>query len=201
MRRKPARSSSANRAEPTSRLLGSARMTTCSDGSNLSMTPRAAWRNRRANRCRCTADPTDRETISPTFGASDVASSPRRTYITRSRCTALVPCLTVVSKSADRVMRFRAESTAETPGLEIKQSASDVPYDADSTPLPGLPWYASAAGSRARGHGAGYSAGTSACPLPRLSPRCLWHRAPTGHPMPVGHACPHEAPVGFVSRW
>jgi hypothetical protein len=171
MRRKPARSSSANRAEPTSRLLGSARMTTYSDGSNLSMTPRAAWRKRRANRWRCTADPTDRETISPTFGACDAASSPRRTYITRSRCTALVPCLTVVSKSADRVMRFRAESTAETPGLEIKQSASDVPYDADSTPLPALPWYASAAGSHARGHGAGYSAGTSACPLPRLSPR------------------------------
>jgi hypothetical protein len=88
-----------------------------------------------------------------------------------------------------------------TPGLEIKQSASDVPYDADSTPLPGLPWSASAAGSRARGHGAGYSAGTSACPLPRLSPRCLWHRDPTRHPMPVGHACPHEAPVGSVSRW
>src|SRR6201996_3553671 len=32
--------------------------------------------------------------------------------MTRSGCTARVPCLTVVSKSMDRVMRFRAESTA-----------------------------------------------------------------------------------------
>src|SRR6202161_736542 len=100
--------------------------------------------------------------------------------MTRSGCTARVPRLTVVPKSADRVMRFRAESTAVTPGLEIKQSASDVPYDAAPTQLPGLPWYASATGSRARGLGAGYSAGRSACPLPRLSPHCIWHRVPTG---------------------
>ena len=79
MRRKPARSSSANRAEPTSRLLGSARITKYSDRFIPSMTPRATWRSRRANRCRCTADPTDRETIRPTFGASAAGSSPRRT--------------------------------------------------------------------------------------------------------------------------
>jgi hypothetical protein len=79
IRRKPARSSSANRAEPTSRLLGSARITMYSDRSILSMTSRATWRSRRANRCRCTADPTDRETIRPTFGASAAVSSPRRT--------------------------------------------------------------------------------------------------------------------------
>ena len=86
-------------------------------------------------------------------------------------------------------------------GIEIKQSASDGPCDADSTRLPGRPWCASAAGSRARGLGAGYSAGRSACPLPRLSPCCIWHRAPARYPVPVGHACPHEASVGFVSRW
>jgi hypothetical protein len=144
------------------------------------MTSRAACRNRRATRCRCTADPTDRETISPTFGASAVVPSPRRTYITRSGCTARVPCLTVASKSVDRVMRFRAESTAVTPGLKIKQSASGVPCDADRTRSPGPPWYASAAGTRARANGAGYSAERSACPWPRLSPRCIWHRVPTG---------------------
>jgi hypothetical protein len=77
-------------------------------------------------------------------------------------------------------MRFRAESTAVIPGLEIKQSAIGVPYDADPTRLPGPPWYASAAGSRARGLGAGYSAGRSACPLPRLSPHYIWHRVPAG---------------------
>jgi hypothetical protein len=100
--------------------------------------------------------------------------------MTRSGCTARVPRLTVVPKSDDRVMRFRAESTAVIPGLEIKQSAIGVPYDADPTRLPGPPWYASAAGSRARGLGAGYSAGRSACPLPRLSPHYIWHRVPAG---------------------
>ena len=170
-RSKPARSSSASRAEPASRPLGSARITRYSTPVNPSITSRVACRSRRATRCRCTADPTDRETINPTLGPAAVASSPRRTYITRSGCTARVPCLTVASKSVDRVMRFRAESTAVAPGLKIKQSASGVPYDADPTRLPGPPWYASAAGTRARGHDAGYSAGRSACPLPRLSPR------------------------------
>src|ERR1700722_6328999 len=35
--------------------------------------------------------------------------------MTRSGCTARFPCLTVASKSVDRVMRFRAESTAVPP--------------------------------------------------------------------------------------
>src|SRR5580693_6602954 len=121
--------------------------------------------------------------------------------MTRSGCTARVPRFTVASKSVDRVMRFRAESTAVTPGLQIKQSASGGPCDADSTRLPDQPWSASADGSRARGLGAGYSAGRSACPLPRLSPRCIWHRAPARLPVPIDHDCPHEASVGFVSRW
>jgi hypothetical protein len=46
----------------------------------------------------------------------------------------------------------------------IKQSASDVPCDADSTRSPAPPGCASAAGSRARGLAAGCSAGRSACP-------------------------------------
>jgi hypothetical protein len=60
--------------------------------------------------------------------------------------------------------------------IRIRQSASGGPYAAGLTRPPALPGCASAAGSRARGLGAGYSAGRSACPLPRLSPRCIWHR-------------------------
>jgi len=69
IRRKPARSSWPNLAETTSRLLGSARITTCSDRLYPSITSRATWRSRRDSRWRCTADPTDRETISPSFGS------------------------------------------------------------------------------------------------------------------------------------
>ena len=87
-----------------------------------------------------------------------------------------------ILESVDRVMRFRAESTAVPPRLDIKQSASDGPCHADSTRWPDRPWSASADGSRARGHGAGYSAGRSACPLPRLSPCCIWHRVRPGSP-------------------
>jgi hypothetical protein len=112
IRRRPARSSSANRTEPTWRLLGSARTTSCSDRSSSSTNPRATWRNRRANWWRCTAEPTDREMISPTFGASAVVSSARRAYMTRSGWAARVPCFTVAPKSVDRVRRLRAESTA-----------------------------------------------------------------------------------------
>ena len=68
IRRKPARSSSPSLAETTSRLLGSARITMCSDRPHPSITSRATWRSRRDSRWRCTADPTDRETISPSFG-------------------------------------------------------------------------------------------------------------------------------------
>ena len=69
IRRKPARSSSPSLAETTSRLLGSARITMCSDRPHPSITSRATWRSRRDSRWRCTADPTDRETISPSFGS------------------------------------------------------------------------------------------------------------------------------------
>ena len=65
-------------------------------------------------------------------------------------------------------------------GIGTKQSASGGLCDAGSTRLPAPPGCASAAGSRARGLGAGCSAGRSACPLPRLSPRCIWHRLPAG---------------------
>ncbi len=63
-------------------------------------------------------------------------------------------------------------------GIGIRQSPSGGPCDAGSTRSRAPPECASAAGSRAHGLGAGYSAGRSACPLPRLSPRYIWHRLP-----------------------
>src|ERR1700757_4163896 len=60
--------------------------------------------------------------------------------MTRSGCTARVPCFTVVSNSADRVMRFRAESTAVTPELELssqRAAAFAAPVRHDRPPRPG----------------------------------------------------------------
>ena len=62
--------------------------------------------------------------------------------------------------------------------IRIKQSASGALCDAGWTRPPAPLGCASAAESRARGLGAGYSAGRSACPLPRLSPCYIWHRGP-----------------------
>ncbi len=64
-------------------------------------------------------------------------------------------------------------------GVRIKQSASDGPCGAGLTRSPALPGCACAAGSREHGLAAGCSAGMSACPLPRLSPRYIWHRVLT----------------------
>jgi hypothetical protein len=63
-------------------------------------------------------------------------------------------------------------------GIGITRSASGAPCGAGLIRSRVPPGCASAAGSRARGLGAGCSAGRSACPLPRLSPRCIWHRFP-----------------------
>src|SRR5271166_968820 len=60
--------------------------------------------------------------------------------MTRSGCTARTPCFTVAPKSADRVMRFRAESTAVTPGLESgsqRTAALAAPARHDRPPCPG----------------------------------------------------------------
>src|ERR1700754_2402703 len=116
VRRKAVRSSCSSRAEIACRLLGSARMTTRSVGSSSSITVRATWRSRRATRCRCTALPTDLETTSPMRGPSPGPWLPERNACTtRSGCTARTPSLTVAPKSADRVIRYRAGSTALDP--------------------------------------------------------------------------------------
>jgi hypothetical protein len=62
----------------------------------------------------------------------------------------------------------------QKPVVQIRQTVRGGPYGAGWTRRTARPGYASATGSHARGHGAGYSAGTSACPWPRYSPRCLW---------------------------
>jgi hypothetical protein len=68
-------------------------------------------------------------------------------------------------------MRLRAGSTAEKPDFAIRQLTRGDLYDADWTRWIARRGCASASGSHARGLGAGYSAGRSACLWPRCSPR------------------------------
>src|SRR6516165_7481959 len=91
-----------------------------------------------------------------------------------SGCTLRIPHYTVASNSVDCLMRLRAESTAEKPDVAIRQITRGGLYGADWTRWSVRHGYASANESRARGLGAGYSAGRSACPWPRRSPRCPW---------------------------
>ena len=94
----------------------------------------------------------------------------------RSGCAARIPCFTVTSNSVDRLMRLRAESTARKPVVtrsgRKRAAALTPPAGHDRTARHGS---ASATGSRVRGLGAGCSAGRSACPWPRHSPRCVFH--------------------------
>jgi hypothetical protein len=90
-----------------------------------------------------------------------------------SGCTVRIPYFTVASNSVDRLMRLRAESTAKEPGVAIRQIMRGGPCGADWTRSNGRRGSASADGSRAHGLGAGYSAGRSACPWPRRSPRFI----------------------------
>ena len=180
-RRKPRRSSSCSRADEAVRLPGRARMTIWSDSSRSPKTDRATCRSRRATRWRSTAEPTDLPTINPTRGpAARSPSAARRTWTTTSGCAARIPCFTVASNSVDRLMRLRAESTAEKPDVAIRQIAPGAPYGAGSTQSSARRGYACATGSRARGLGAGCSAGRSACPWPRRSPRCVSRFHPAG---------------------
>lgn len=135
---------------------------------------RAACRSRRATRWRSTAEPTDLAMINPRRGAAlSSPSLPRRTWTMTSGCALRIPCFTVASNSVDRLMRLRAGSTAERPDLAIRQTARGDPCGAGSTRSNVRRESASATGSHARGLGAGCSAGRSACPWPRRSPRYL----------------------------
>jgi hypothetical protein len=112
-RRNAVRSSWSSLLETASRLLGSARITTRSPASSSSTRPSETCRNRRATRCRSTALPTDFATTRPILGAS--SSTDRSACTTRSGWTARTPRLTVNPKSVDRVIRYRAGSTALDP--------------------------------------------------------------------------------------
>lgn len=192
-RRRHRRSSCSSRAEDAVRLLGSARITNRSDRPSSPSRARATWRSRRATRCRSTADPTALPTTNPTCGATiSSRSDPRRRCTRISGCARRIPCFTVASKSIDRVMRLRAGSTAERPGAAIRQRARGDPCGADRTRSHVRRECASAGGNHARGLGAGYSAGRSACPWPRRSPRCV-----AIQPLRLSHL----AHLRFDRRW
>lgn len=175
-RRKPRRTCCSRRTDDTCRLLGSARITTWSHGCRLPSSGRATCRNRRATRCRSTAVPTDLAIINPTRGLLQSCDCvPRRTWTTTSGCTVRTPYLTVASNSVDRLMRLRADSTAKKPAATIRQSVRGGPYGAGRTRWLARPGYASAVENHERGLDAGCSAGRSACPWPRRSPRCVSH--------------------------
>lgn len=175
-RRKPRRTCCCSHTDETCRLLGSARITTWSHGCRSPNNGRATCRNRRATRWRSTAVPTDLAMINPTRGPLQSCDwLPRRTWTTTSGCTVRIPYLTVASNSVDRLMRLRADSTAKKPAVTIRQSVRDGLYGAGRTRWLARPEYASSAENHERGLGAGCSAGRSACPWPRRSPRCVSH--------------------------
>jgi hypothetical protein len=158
---------------------------------------RATCRSRRVTRWRSTAEPTGLATISPTRGPLQPRSQLRRTCTTTSACTVRIPYFTVASNSVDRLMRLRAGSTAKKPAAAIRQIRRGGLYGADWRRRSAPREYASAGGSRARGLGAGYSAGRSACPWPRHSPRCLWLKH-SSHPPTTLPDCVH---FRVVRRW
>ena len=92
-----------------------------------------------------------------------------------------IPYFTVSSNSVDRLMRLCAGSTAQGPGFAFRQTAHAGLYGAGWRRWNARRGCASAAGSHARGLGAGCWAGRSACPWPRRSPRCIWLESPS-HP-------------------
>jgi hypothetical protein len=153
---------------------------------------RATCRSRRATRWRSTAEPTGLAMISPTRGPLPVSLLlPRLTFTTMSGCTVRSPYFSVASNSADRLMRLRAGSTAK-PGVAIRQIARGGPCDAGRRRSNVQRECASADGNRARGLGAGCSAGRSACPWPRDSPR----RIELKRSEPSGRSCFASTSVG-----
>ena len=134
-------------------------------GSSLFIMLRARCRRRRATRCRSTEPPTALVTTKPIWGPSGLPS-PRWAWTTRFGCATRTPRLTVVPKSADRVIRYRAGSTLSD--RWVRQSASDGPCADGPRRSPGRRECASADGIHAPWPADGCSAGRSACPWPRL---------------------------------
>lgn len=86
-------------------------------------------------------------------------------------------------------MRLRAGSTANKPVGQIRQIARGDPCGGDQTRWLARPGCACVTGNRAREPGAGCSAGKSACPWPRRSPRSVSLEAfPAIRPLTFGSA-------------
>jgi hypothetical protein len=86
---------------------------------------------------------------------------------TRSGCAARMPLRTAKPKSADRLIRLRAGSTARV--LGVRQSENRGPCGGGTTRSPGQRGCACAAGTREPSPAADCSAGRSVCPWPRRS--------------------------------
>jgi len=165
-RRTPARSCCSSLDDEASRLLGRARITMRSAGSNSASTARAAWRSFLATLCRSTAPPTDFVTINPICGESSAGVRISRfACTTRSGCAARTPLRTAKPNSADRLIRLRAGSTARD--LYVRQSENRGPCGGGTTRSPDRRGCACAAGNRAPWPAADCSAGRSVCPWPR----------------------------------
>lgn len=182
-RRTPARSCCSSAGVGAVRLLGRARTTMRSPGSNSSTIARATCRSRRATRCRSTDPPTDFATIKPINGAVlGVWLAWRRAYTTIAGCDARTPSRTARPNSADRLIRYLAGSTVRCP--EFKRSVNRGPCGAARSRSLGPPESACAGESHGPWPADGCSAGMSACPWPRrfllitigsLDPVVLWH--------------------------
>ena len=140
-------------------------MTTRSVGSRSAIKGRARCRSLLATRCRSTDPPMALVTTKPISGPCKLPT-PRWACTTRSGCAARTPRLTVVPKSADRVIRYRAGSTLGD--RWVRQSGSDGPCADDPRRSPGRRECACAGGNHAPWPADGCSAGRSACPWPRL---------------------------------
>jgi len=167
-RRRPERSCCSSRDDGASRLLGRARITMRSDGSNSASNARTACRSFLATRCRSTAPPTDLVTTKPICGESPGGEWIwRLACTTRSGCAARTPLRTAKPKSADRLIRLGAGST--TRDLCVRQSENRGPCGGGTTRSPDRRGCACAAEIREPSPAADCSAGRSVCPWPRRS--------------------------------
>ena len=135
-------------------------------GSNSGSTVRATWRSRLATRWRSTDPPTDLLTINPICEPPSAPSPAGRTCTTRSGWATRTPFLTARLNSVDRLIRYRAGSTALF--LRVRQSENRGLCGGGRTRWPGRHECACAAENRAPWPDAGCSAERSACPWPRL---------------------------------
>ncbi len=168
------RRSAPSRSSPSAALLapadaGNARTTTSTPAGSFANRDRIRCRSRRCTRWRITEPPTGRPTTKPTRGGTSTA-------VGRARCTTTAPQAArrprriAVAKSSRRVSRVPAGSNARYPQRrQIRLTTQYGPCDAGPKRWPDRRGYACATGTRGSSRGDGCSAGTYACPWPRLS--------------------------------